>query len=162
MRPVQLTYDPPAMPHTCIKCGAHAQIRDWFVDIGAEVEWEGYVYLCNSCLADIIRVTPDFLSVEAHKQIVAEYQARMDELSELKKKFNTMSELWFEMTGNSLEVFMDNLVKVNEYARMELSRTVFEPADDFPAVVGDSSESESSDNLSDESESDAVPDIIFS
>jgi hypothetical protein len=162
MRPVQLTYDPPAMPHVCIKCGAHAQIRDWFVDIGAEVEWEGYVYLCNSCLADIIRVTPDFLSVEAHKQIVAEYQARMDELSELKKKFNTMSELWFEMTGNSLEVFMDNLVKVNEYARMELSRTVFEPADDFTAVVGDSSESESSDNLSDESESDAVPDIIFS
>jgi hypothetical protein len=149
------------MPHTCIKCGAHAQIRDWFVDIGAEVEWEGYVYLCNSCLADIIRVTPDFLSVEAHKQIVAEYMARMDELSELKKKFNTMSELWFEMTGNSLEVFMDNLVKVNEYARMELSRTVLGAIGSDPTIVSNSSESEYDNRESDESESVVIPDVEF-
>jgi hypothetical protein len=161
MRPVALTYDPPAMPHTCIKCGAHAQIRDWFVDIGAEVEWEGYIYLCNSCLADIVRVTPDFLSVDAHREIVAEYMARMDELSELKKKFNTMSELWFEMTGNSLEVFMDNLVKVNDYARLELSRTVPSTVGDLPTIVSNSSEPERDNRESDESEPLVIPDVEF-
>lgn len=161
MRPVALTYDPPAMPHTCIKCGAHAQIRDWFVDIGAEVEWEGYIYLCNSCLADIVRVTPDFLSVDAHREIVAEYMARMDELSELKKKFNTMSELWFEMTGNSLEVFMDNLVKVNDYARLELSRTVPSTVGDLPTIVSDSSEPERDNRESDEPEPLVIPDVEF-
>jgi len=162
MRPVAITYDPPAMPHTCIKCGAHAQIRDWFVDIGAEVEWEGIVYICNSCLSDIVRVTPDFLSVEAHQQIVAEFKSRMEELTEIKQKFSTMSEMWFEMTGNSLEVFMDNLVKVNEYARMELSRTLSESVADQSAIVGDSSEPEPSDYSPDESDTMViVPAIEF-
>jgi hypothetical protein len=161
MRPVALTYDPPASPHVCVKCGAHAQIRDWFVDIGTETEWEGIVYICNSCLADIIRVTPDFLSVEAHRTIVAEYMERMDELTELKQRMNTMSLMWMEMTGNSFEIFMDNLIKVEEYGRL-LSGTVSEPVDDKSTIVGDSAESESSDNLPDKSEPGIVPDIIFS
>jgi hypothetical protein len=161
MRPVALTYDPPSTPHVCIKCGAHAQIRDWFVDIGSEVEWEGIVYICNSCMSDIVRVTPDFLSVEAHREIVAEYMARMDELTVLKQKLNTMSEMWFEMTGNSLEVFMDNLVKVNEYARMELSRTVSGTTGSDSAIVSNSSEPERDNRESDESEPLVIPDVEF-
>lgn len=151
MRPVALTYDPAGPPHTCIKCGAHAQIRKWFVDIGTETEWEGIVYICNSCMADIVRVTPDFLSVEAHREIVAEYMARMDELTELKHRIHTVSTVWMDMTGNSLEIFMDNLTKVDEYVGL-LSGNVSESSDNQPAIVGDSSEPESDYSLSDESE----------
>lgn len=160
MRPVALIFDPPAMPHVCIKCGAHAQIREWFVDIGTETEWEGIVYICNSCMSDIVRVTPSFLSVEAHREIIAEYIARMDELTELKQRMSVVGILWMNLTGNSLEIFMDNLTKVDEYVRV-LSGAIPESSDNQSTVVGDSSEPKPSDNLSNESEPGIVPDIIF-
>jgi hypothetical protein len=161
MRPVQITYDPPAMPHVCIKCGSHAQIRDYFVDIGTEVEWEGYIYLCNSCIYEIVKVTPDFLTLATHQEIVAEYKARMQELTELKEKLKASSELWFEMTGNSLEVFMDNLAKVKEYGAMELSRTVSISTEYQSTVVRDSPEPESSDYTPDEPIATVFSDITF-
>jgi hypothetical protein len=160
MRPVALTLDPAGPPHVCIKCGAHAQIRKWFVDIGTETEWEGIVYICNSCMADIVKVTPDFLSVEAHREIVAEYMRGMDELAELKNRLEIVSALWMDMTGNSLEVFMDNLEKVHEYSRLELSGVVSDTISDLSTTLGDSSESESSDSSSVESDRDVDPSII--
>jgi len=161
MRPVQITYDPAVMPHVCLKCGSHAQIRDYFVDIGTETEWEGYVYLCNSCIYEIVKVTPDFLTLATHQEIVAEYKVRMKELVELKEKLKASSELWYEMTGNSLEVFMDNLAKVKEYGAMELSGTVSESATDQSTIVGDSSESESRDYTPDEPIATVFSDITF-
>lgn len=163
MRPVQLHTDPPGPPHVCIKCGAHAQIREWFVDIGTETDWEGIVYICNSCMADIVRVTPDFLSVEAHQEIVAEYRVRMEELTALKTKFEILNGAWELLTGDNLQAFADNVEKVIEFGQqLELSRTVPSTIGDLPTVVSNSSEPEHDNSESDESKSTTAPDIIFS
>jgi hypothetical protein len=111
-------------------------------------------------MADIVKVTPDFLSVEAHREIVAEYMRGMDELAELKNRLEIVSALWMDMTGNSLEVFIDNLEKVHEYSRLELSGVVSDTISDLSTTLGDSSESESSDSSSVESDRDVDPSII--
>lgn len=161
MRPVAIHKEPPMMPHTCIKCGAHAQIRDWFVDTGTEVEWEGIVYFCNFCFADMVKVTPDFLSVESHREIVAEYTKSMDELSELKIQLRVITDQWFELTGLDLMTFFQNLKKVDEHARgLELSRALSSATGDMPTVSSDSSEPEHDDSGIDEPDPTIEPAII--
>ena len=163
MRPVGIYADPPGPPHVCIKCGAHAQIREWFVDIGTETDWEGIVYICNSCMADIVLVTPDFLSVEAHETIVAEYRARMVELTELKTKFEILNSAWELLTGDNLQAFADNVEKVIEFGQqLELSRVVSSSVRNMPTIVSDSSESEHGDSGSDERSDSTEAIILFS
>ena len=163
MRPVAIYKDPPTLPHVCIKCGAHAQIREWFVDIGTEVEWEGIVYICNSCMSDIVQVTPDFLSVEAHTEIVAEYKNRMEEFEKLKFELQIMEDLWADLTGMGLRLWIDTMVKVKELGHeLELSRTVSSATTDLSTVVGDSTESKQSIDSSDESDTITNPIILFS
>lgn len=163
MRPVALTKDPAGPPHVCIKCGAHAQIREWFVDIGTETDWEGIVYICNSCMADIVRVTPDFLSVEAHQEIVAEYKSRMEELAQLKIKYADFNSAWELLTGDNLQAFIDNIEKVMEFGRqLEFSRTVLSAVRDIPTTVSDSSKSERSNSEPDESGESSDTIILFS
>jgi hypothetical protein len=163
MRPAALYTDPPATPFVCINCKAHAQIRRWFVDIGTDAEWEGVIYICDSCMADIVRVTPDFLSVEAHREIIAEYQARMEEFAALKAKFEILNGAWELLSGDNLQAFADNVEKVIQFGQqLELSRTIPSTIGDMPTTIGYGSKSESDNRTSDEPESTTDTIIVFS
>lgn len=162
MRPVELTTDPKASPHVCIKCKAHSQVRDWFVDTGTEVEWEGILYICNFCMADIVRVTPDFMSVQAHKEIVSEYTASLDELAALQQSLRMLEDSWMKLTGMNLIPFFEQLEKVNELGReLELSRVISSTVGSEPTVSSDSTESERDNCGTDEPSTIAVPAIEF-
>lgn len=143
MKPVKLTKDPESSPHVCIKCRAHAQVRDWFVDIGTDVEWEGMLYICNECMKDIVRVTPDYLTVDAHREIVSEYIRDVDAYYVLKTELKQITDQWFEMTGLDLMTFFQNLKQVSDVRHeLELSRIVSSATGSESTVGSDSSESE--------------------
>lgn len=162
MRPAALYDEPLAPPHFCIRCRAHGAIREWFVDTGAEVEWEGIVYICDDCFKDIVRVTPSFMSVESHRQIVAQYTNELDRLAEVDNKLALLSGIWMDLTGNSLDIFFDNLQKVVKYGRpVGFSDVVSEPNDNESTTYRDSYESESDNSKSDGTEPDIIPTLVF-
>jgi hypothetical protein len=94
-------------------------------------------------MKDIVRVTPDFMTVTAHQEIVAEYHNSLDELAQLKSELRIIKDVWFAMTGEDLFVFFHNLQKVNEVGReLELGRAVSSAIGDQSTVVSNSTESE--------------------
>jgi hypothetical protein len=156
-----LTTDPPASPYTCIRCKAHAQVRNWFIDTGAEADWEGYIYICDACFTDMVRVTTDFLSVEAHREIVAEYTRGMDELAALRERILGIDRLWAKMTGQDLWLFFENLEKVSQLGNeMELSGAISSAIGDQPAIISNSPEPISDNGRTPEPDSSVEPDII--
>lgn len=162
MRPPVLYDEPITPPYACTKCGAHGNVREWFVDIGAEVEWEGIVYICNMCMIDVVQVTPDFMTVNSHREIVAQYTKELDRLAELDQRLSRMSSAWMDLTGNSLDIFFDNLQKAVAYNGIGLGFSEF-----VPESIGtdsttdrDSIESEPDNSGSDTSESDIIS-VVF-
>jgi len=55
MRPTQMIHDNlPLFPHVCMRCKAGpSEHRELFFDIGIDTDFDGVVYICDSCLNDI-------------------------------------------------------------------------------------------------------------
>jgi hypothetical protein len=155
-RPVELTLDPPTAPHICVMCKAHTQLREWFVDTGVETEWEGVVYICNECMIELVRVAPTFMSVKAHKEIVAEYRKELDEYADLKCCFELVEEAFIDLTDNSFWEFFNILGMIKNYGRLvSFPGPIPSSFADITQPLGDSEipESDDSANTSNEPES---------
>jgi hypothetical protein len=59
MRPAVRMDIPALPPGVCFRCrvGSEQNKREYFVDTGISLDWEGVIYLCNMCLDDIARTT---------------------------------------------------------------------------------------------------------
>lgn len=64
MRPSTKDTEPFQQPGICCRCrvGGSAD-RKYFVDTGVSYDYEGVLYFCNMCLADIVHTSEDYLSL---------------------------------------------------------------------------------------------------
>lgn len=103
MRPTTIHETPILNPGECHRCHCNelAEGREYFVDTGIDVEWVGVLYLCNLCLADLVRVTPDIL----HKSIVdAAAEAQSNFIAEAERKDRQYEEIVSALTSMGLTV----------------------------------------------------------
>jgi hypothetical protein len=71
MRPVELVLVPPIPPHRCFKCMCGpSELRDYFIDLGCDTEFEGAVYICNECMKDLA-LDPQFVLKKDYDEVVA-------------------------------------------------------------------------------------------
>lgn len=60
-RPVQVLDSPILHPGQCFKCKSSSrEFRRYWIDTGIDIDWEGVVYICDMCMTDIVRNSPDF------------------------------------------------------------------------------------------------------
>lgn len=76
MRPIIAYEKPPLHPQMCMKCRCGDNgVREYFVDLGFDTEWEGAVYLCNDCITAVGVACGAFIPKDL-------YQATYDRLTE--------------------------------------------------------------------------------
>lgn len=77
MRPPSISDRPALNPGMCYKCrsGPEAGNRTYYVDLGIDVDYEGVMYLCNFCLADVIKCgVPDIMLQKDVHSLISESQ----------------------------------------------------------------------------------------
>ena len=59
----QIMEHPGALPGCCFMCRSDATNREWFVDVGLQLDFHGAIYICNMCLWEMAHtvgwMTPD-------------------------------------------------------------------------------------------------------
>ena len=60
MRPANRQEVPVMLPGICARCRCNEQAREYFVDTGFDLEFEGVCYICNKCLEDIAKASGEF------------------------------------------------------------------------------------------------------
>lgn len=98
MRPVNVVEVPNLPPGTCVKClCTNTPNRDYFVDIGVDLEFGGVIYICNMCLLDIVNHTDDFFSkkqvdalVDANSAMMSDAARALDEQKEVHKALESV------------------------------------------------------------------------
>lgn len=82
MRPPNLQRDPVMPPGICClcRCGKKSEgepdQRDYFVDFGIDIEWQGVMYVCNLCLISVVRMArlPDIIAMADVNNALADAQ----------------------------------------------------------------------------------------
>lgn len=69
MRPCTREDVPAQAPGICYKCRIGGS-RDYFVDTGISIDYEGVVYLCSKCLEDIVVASDAFYTREAAEEML--------------------------------------------------------------------------------------------
>lgn len=99
-------------PHVCFKCKCGEHAREFFVDIGADTEYDGTIYLCDSCMEDLGRSTEMFFSKEAFETKVEFNALKMQMLQDEMDEFMRIRRLWKQHFDTSLVQFFNNLEEV--------------------------------------------------
>ena len=114
VRPVQILQVPHLPPYICMSCrGDQTSERKWFMDTGFDAEWEGVVFICDSCFKDMAKAAKFFDQDEVKVMLDAQRQYNEDH-SNLLNKLSRRNKIWQELTGLSLEEFFQNLEKARE------------------------------------------------
>jgi len=114
MRPAFIVKKPPMPPHVCFKCKCGEHARNFFVDIGADTEFDGTIYLCESCMEDLGRSTDMFYSREVFENKISAYLVELSELKEMSLEYTQIKESWGEHFPISLTNFIGTLKKVDD------------------------------------------------
>lgn len=108
----------------CFKCRAGEGVRDFFVDLGFDTDYEGTVYLCNDCMADIGILSNTYITVPRHHQVIEYLDKAIADLNTLNEKHERYAVAFLKVTGNDLNTFCENLeTMANGYKRTELDGT---------------------------------------
>lgn len=87
MRPVEVVLIPPIPPHRCFKClCGPSELREYFIDVGCDTEFEGAVYLCNECMKDLA-IDPQFVLKKDLEELEASHEADKEEFRSLQNSF---------------------------------------------------------------------------
>ena len=114
VRPVQILQVPHLPPYICMSCrGDQTSERKWFMDTGFDAEWEGVVFLCDSCFKDMAKAAK-FFDQEQVDNLLESYRAAHQHYKVLLDKLANRNKIWQELTGFSLEEFFQNLEKARE------------------------------------------------
>lgn len=124
MRPVQIYTVPPLPPNMCFKCRAGEGVRDFFVDLGMDTDYEGAVYLCDMCMTDIGKTSDIFITVENHTKAMNLQNDFLTQLLDKSYTWQRYADVFNKATGNDLSIFCENLEMIqNGYKRSESDGT---------------------------------------
>jgi len=112
MRAITVVKKPPMPPHVCFKCKCGEHAREFFVDIGADTEFDGTIYLCDSCMEDLGRSTEMFFSKEVFEDKIALYQMELATLQNAYLEFLRIKDIWSQHYPMTLIDYANTLEKV--------------------------------------------------
>src|SRR6185369_2947390 len=109
-QPMQKMEIPALHPNMCIRCrvdGSRKEDgspgREFFIDLGVTLEWEGVAYLCSGCVADLVKEVGGYKTQAEVNAIIAaqgEFLGRAIELAAHRDDFYTWM---FNTAGIDLE-----------------------------------------------------------
>ena len=100
MRNVVRMERPHLHPYICARCRVGDQPnREYFVDTGIDFDWEGVVYLCNTCLKDIALTTGDYFTKAQLDEYLAVQQRDVRVAGEITRRYEGMVKWAFENFG---------------------------------------------------------------
>lgn len=118
MRPVEIYQNPPMHPWQCMKCKSGAGTREFFVDLGFDVEWEGNVYLCNECMTNLGKTSKLFITQEDHHNAIAMMDQELQRLHDFEDKFAEWALVFHQVYQSSfLEEFLTTLKAIKDGRR---------------------------------------------
>lgn len=156
MRPPSIVNRPPMPPHVCFKCKCGEHARQFFVDIGADTEFEGTIYICDSCMEDLGRATNMFYSKQVFEDKISTYLVELEELRNTWNEFYDIKEIWENNFPISLTDFTETLKKVqngpgnvdSSIRESDSDKTESGITDNVVSLVPDSSDSSGGDEES--------------
>lgn len=155
MRPATRMDQPALPPGICYRCrvSEHAG-REYFVDTGISIDWEGVIYLCNMCLKDLARSTGEFFTKDEVDELLG---IQTDIVERAQQSLNYMEKFsdWLKAFGFDLsgarEIFDKIIEEENERARIP-AEYVSEPDESVADASGADERSDSHDEDGQESE----------
>lgn len=123
MTTLTVTDHPEFSPGACFRCQAgdtrdqHGErMREYFVDLGIQFEWEGELYLCNKCIEDILEICPDKISLREYNETInqlIEYKELAARVENVKGKLISLGFDW--------EVLSDGTVLADSSRTIDVS-----------------------------------------
>jgi hypothetical protein len=81
---------PELQPGCCVRClSAPGENRDYFIDPGFNT-FDGIVYLCDRCVADLVKVDGRYISVAEHEKKRLEWIDVLTQFHEMKAKYDSL------------------------------------------------------------------------
>lgn len=87
------------LPHKCLACGKDATGRNKFVDFGVSFDYEGAIYICEDCAAEIAMLL-GFESVANSEALTKEKNALQEEFNDLKAKYDALNNVFITFGGD--------------------------------------------------------------
>lgn len=112
MTPVRVYDSPPSHPYMCMKCRNGAETREYFIDTGMQVEWEGLIYLCNECMHDIALACGIYITREYSNTLLADQADMVSKYYDMVDKIKLWDQVFHDLTGTSVYEFFSNLERV--------------------------------------------------
>lgn len=137
MRPPNLQRDPVMPPGICClcRCGKKSEgepdQRDYFVDFGIDIEWQGVMYVCNLCLISVVRMArlPDIIAMADVNNALADAQET--------KKVAERSIEEYQLVKNHLGnigLNFDNLLAAAQY-HLDAQGVIETPVEEIPSAA---------------------------
>lgn len=145
MRPATRMAQPALPPGICYRCrvSEHAG-REYFVDTGISLDWEGVIYFCDKCLEDLAKCTGEFFTkpeVDDLLSIQTEMVEKAQKLVEYHEKFTVwLSTFGFDLSG--AKTIFDSLIEEEN----ERGRIPAEYTSEADGSIGETDESDSVDS----------------
>lgn len=117
MRLAAVFEDPPSFPYVCFKCKTGKHAREFFVDLGMDTDFDGTIYLCNSCMEDLGRTTEMFMTQEQFEDKIALTTIELEDLRAVKNEFDKMKVLWATHFSVGLVELLNTLDEVHNGPR---------------------------------------------
>jgi len=120
----QIMEHPGALPGCCFMCRADATNREWFVDIGLQIEFHGAAYICNMCLYEMARtvgwITPQEADVmETSLKETLEDNARLQtQVNDLRAVEESIANL-VRSRGGSLDPIIGGLGRSSQLSLLQ-------------------------------------------
>lgn len=99
---------PTRHPGICIKCrvSEHAN-REYFIDTGVDIDWEGTLYLCSECLKDIVRSTQgEYFTKQQVDDFLSTQTAMVEQATEIVNRREAFYE-YMKLRGIDLQAAED-------------------------------------------------------
>ena len=167
MRPVTIYKNAQFAPNVCIKCGSDHKARDWFVDLGFDLEFikhnqnhDGPIMLCNKCMSGML--TEYAAAVPIYVEAAARQQAAKDEehaaqIAHLNKEIDILKARWGSAKNRVVELEDEKDAKQREIDALSALDAAMMKNGSFPQEVENNDRERADADANDrESESDAV------
>lgn len=112
MREIRILQRPDFPPYVCYNCKCDDSVREFFIDLGVDMEYDGALFYCNSCMLDLGIKSGLFVTNQEHLTILHEQSEFAQDYFKLLDKLTLWKQAFNELTGNSLDEFFENLEKV--------------------------------------------------
>lgn len=81
---------PELQPGCCSRClSAPGENRDYFIDPGFNT-FDGVIYLCNKCIADIAKIAGEYISLDEHEKKRREWIDILQQYHDMKEKYDNL------------------------------------------------------------------------